>query len=160
MWLPKDERRLIRYYYNEISKINDAQMCKIFTLEDLTKALGKKERPQAQKTLIEDYSEVEALNTLLSKRGLITWEEYKADGNVKLTISLYADSTDNPHLNRTLKYQITLTIAGSDLGKKYSSKLSTFYLWCEEHKLILTIIGLILTLLIVIFTGISAFKNK
>ena len=134
MWLPKDERRLLSYYYNEISKINDIEMRKVFTLEDLTKALGKKERPQTQKNLIGDYSEVEALNTLLSKRDLITWEEYRADGNGKLTISLYADSTNNPHLNRTLKYLITLTIAGYDLGRKYCSKPYTILLWCEEYK--------------------------
>ena len=56
-------------------------------------------------------------------------------------------------------FRINLTLDGLDLGKKYSSKLSTFCLWFEEHKVILTIIGLILTLLIVIFAGMSAFRK-
>ncbi len=154
MWLPKDERKLIRYYYNEIGKINDIEMRKVFTLEDLIKAIGKKERPQSQKALIEDYSEVEVLNTLLSKRGLIAWEEYKADGDGKWAINMYAEQTDNPNLNKKLKYLITLTIAGYDLGRKYNSWWSRSGLRFAEYKdhwfwLILGFLGGIIGALIV-----------
>jgi hypothetical protein len=152
MWLPKKERTLIRYYYNEISKINDVEMRKIFTLEDLAKTIEKKERPQSQKTLIEDYSEVEVLNTLLSKRGLLAWEEYTTGGDVKLAISLRGDN--DPNLNKDLKYQIALTIAGYDLGRKHSFWWSRSGLWFAEYKdhwfwLILSFLGGIIGALIV-----------
>jgi hypothetical protein len=86
---------------------------------------------------------------------LITWEEYKADGNGKWAITIYADQTHNPNLNKELKYQITLTIAGYDLGRKYNDHWWVWsHLWFTEYKdhwfwLILSFLGGIVGALIV-----------
>jgi len=47
MWLPKDERKLLSYYYRQINKVETDQK---FEIIDLIKALRKKERSGPPKT--------------------------------------------------------------------------------------------------------------
>jgi len=134
IWLPKDERELLKYYYGKEKERGETLSS---LMHELAEVLGFKGNNESALKAEEYPNRVLNTNIDFKERGLINYFSY-----------------EHP------KIDVKLTRKGRDLGKKYSSKLSTSYLWCEEHKLILTIIGLILTLLIVIFTGISAFKHK
>ena len=133
IWLPKDERKLLKYYYGEEEERGETLR---FPMHKLAEVLGFKGNNESALKAGEYPNRVLNTNIDLKDRGLINYFSY-----------------EHP------KIDVKLTLKGRDLGKKYSSAFGTFCLWCLEHKVILTIIGLILTFLIVIFTGISAFKN-
>ena len=133
-WLPKDERKLLKYYYGEEEERGETLT---FPMHKLAKVLGSEGNNESALKAGEYPDRVLNANSDLKGRGLINYFNY-----------------EHPNID------VKLSPKGRDLGRKYSSKLHTFLLCCNEYKLILTVIGLILTLLIVIFTGISAFRNK
>ena len=137
MWLPKDERKLLAFYYTKARKTG--QNLRFEQHVELMKVLGFNENIESEPNN-EKFDMVLIANDKLKDNGFI---------NIRY---------DTPGLIAI----VTLTSEGQYLGRKYSLRfgIGTFCLWCKEYKVILTIIGLILTLLIVIFAGISAFKNK
>lgn len=78
---------------------------------------------------------------------------WNADGNLKRKDLLGVLKLDVR--GKTL----SLTKQGYELGTKYSTRSGIFCSWCKEYKEILTIIGLILTFLIVILMSISTFRK-
>ncbi len=153
MCLPRDERRLLRYYHKNRDQVGKERN---YSLEDLVVVLYcrnfKEEsdhikRESQRKTLenlnenvqrySEQYNRVRSANEALQQRGLVVLTP-KEDSQL-ITLSL--------------------TVQGDDLGRNLNSRIGTYCLWCKGHKVILAIIGLILTLLTAIFAGISAFKN-
>ncbi len=154
MWLSKDERKLLSYYYRKIKNIESDQ---VFQIADLIQALGKEEHPGPQKTkreiILATYNILENVNNLLSQRDLITWKNL--DPN---SISA-AHSYDHPTSqvlfeNAKVRLCITLTIKGYDLGRKYASWWTRSGLWFVEYKnhwfwLIVSFLGGIIGALIV-----------
>ena len=121
MWLPKDERKLLSFYYRRINKIETGQK---FEIGDLIKALVKKEQSQRSRTkreiILDNYSKLESVNNLLSQRDLIKWE------NPDRKIIEQVDFLDHPtsqelHENTKVDLRIILSVKGYDLGRKYSS---------------------------------------
>jgi len=135
MCLPRDERKLLKCYYNKSEGTRET-----FEIgrSEVAKSLGLREDRTSAKDTEKIFDTIGYASRTLMARELIHFEEEQDDISI---------------------LKIRLTLKGYDLGRKYSSKRNTFLIWCNEYKIILTIIGLILTLLIVIFTGISAFKN-
>ena len=154
MWLPKDERKLLSYYYREINKVETEQR---FEIRDLIKALGKKEQSGQSKTkseiILNTYNTLENVNNLLRQRDLITWENL--DPKRIKAAYLFNNPTPQVHSGNTkVNLRITLTIKGYDLGRKYSSWWSRSGLWFAEYKnhwfwLIVSFLGGIMGALIV-----------
>lgn len=125
MWLPRDERRLLWYYYHRINKVDGEES---FDLGELTeslicrslKELRQRERERCDKDGAEqarDYvnerDRVNVANRALQKRGLIELVQYSGVREVK---------------------RITLNLEGYDLGRKYSSWWDCTGLWFKEYK--------------------------
>ena len=134
MWLPKDERKLLSFYYRQIKAVEVAQK---FEIRDLIKASGRKEQfgqPKAKRKIILDtFNTVQNVNNLLSQRGLITWENINANS---ISAARLYDHTTSEELfeNTKVNLSITLTIKGYDLGRKYSSWWTRSGLWFAEYK--------------------------
>ncbi len=155
MWLPKYERKLLRYYYLKINKVETEQF---FELKDLSKALGKKDTPKLQRTkretILDTYNEAEKVNNLLSQRGLITWKNL--DPASISVLQIFPKTSEDFSLpeNTNINLRITLTIEGYDLGKKYNSWWTRTGLWFAEYKdhwfwLIISFLGGIIGALVV-----------
>lgn len=134
MWLPKDERKLLSYYYRQINKVETDQK---FEIIDLIKALRKKERSGPPKTkreiILDSYNTLESVNNLLNQRDLIKWKNL----DPKSIIAAYSfDHPTSQELfeNTKVNLCITLTIKGYDLGRKYSSWWTRSGLWFAEYK--------------------------
>jgi len=144
MWLSRNERKLLSYYYRQINTVETDQR---FEIRNLIKALGKKEQSGPSKTkreiILDTYNTLENVNNLLSQRGLITWENLNAD-NISAAYSFDHPTSQELFENTKVNLCITLTIKGYDLGRKYSFKLHTFLLLCNEYK-VWIIIGLIIS---------------
>jgi len=173
MWLPKDERRLLMFYAVYDSDFLDHE--ETFSLDQLRKLLSLKPceiKKYANQLRESEQTDSKDLNT--DSAGSESNDSNQIQDITKTNPKFLEEMGTIECSNKRLQergileyhecgpryYAIKLELAGFDLGRKYSSKPQTFLLWCNEYKLILTIIGLILTLLIVIFTGISAFRNK
>jgi len=153
MWLPKDERRLLSYYYR---RINTAGIKRKFEIRELINALKKNPfgTPKTEREImIETFDILENLNNLLSQRKLITWEPFDsgAIGHARLL-----DHPDSQQFfeNTQVYFLVTLTLEGYDLGRKYNSWLTRSGLWFAEYKdhwfwLILSFLGGIIGALIV-----------
>jgi hypothetical protein len=79
MWLPKDERRLLTYYYKELKQPGVKGR---FFLNDLTKCLGKQ---------IDTHNRARITNQMLDKRRLINLMPPQGDA---VTLSLTLTSCD------------------------------------------------------------------
>jgi hypothetical protein len=153
MWLPKDERRLLSYYYRQINKVETNQT---FEIKDLIKSLKRNQigPPKTKREIIlETYRLLENVNNLLSSRRLITWENLDSDS---ITAAHTYDHPISQKLfeNTTVNLRVKLTIEGHDLGRKYSSWWTRSGLWFAEYKdhwfwLIISFLGGIVGALIV-----------
>ena len=134
MWLPKDERKLLSYYYRQINTVETDQR---FEIRDLIKALGKKEQPGQPETkreiILDTYNTLENVNNLLSQRGLITWENLNPD-SISAAYSFDHPTSQELFENTKVNLCITLTIKGYDLGRKYSSWWIRSGLWFAEYR--------------------------
>jgi len=110
MWLPKDERKLLAHYYQELHESGlDARGT--FYLSTLESCLqGEDARNRAL-----------TASNVLQKRNLIAFLHPRGDA---ITVQLSLD--------------------GYDLGRKYSSRLGTVWVWCNEYKLWI-ILGVIIS---------------
>jgi hypothetical protein len=154
MWLPKDERKLLSYYYRRINKVETSQN---FEMKDLIKVFGEyifKPLKLSSEVVLCRYKLLENINNLLSRRGLIKWENLNPIAINTLQesprISEALGWTESTNVN----FRITLTIEGYDLGRKYNSWWSSSGLWFAEYKdhwfwLILGFLGGIIGALIV-----------
>ena len=109
MWLPKDERRFLAYYFRELRKSNEK---KPFPRHELMKVLNKDKNinKSGQEKTGDVFDRVEIANLDLKERGYI-------------------------HVNfETIEYSVALTLKGCDLGRKYKSKLISSGLWFKEYK--------------------------
>jgi hypothetical protein len=152
MWLPKDERRLLSYYYRRINKVETDQYLE---MNELIKLLRKKQAEKSKREIIlGTYNILENVNNLLSQRGLIKWENRNPDSIYVLKeLPKTSESLSLPE-NTTVTFRITLTLKGYDLGRKYSSWWARSGLWFTEYKdhwfwLILSFLGGIIGALIV-----------
>ncbi len=143
MWLPKDERLLLRRYFVKIGEVNKQHD---FSLDDLLGFIKSKESshhtPSADdpqdvegyKAWLKDRNRVIIANKALEKRGLITSPNLELGPSEPITISL--------------------TVTGYDLGRKCNSWWSRSGLWFAEYKehwfwLIVSFLGGIIGALIV-----------
>lgn len=133
MWLhTKYERKLLSYYSRQIKKVGINQY---FNMEDLIKALGELTLPKLSMEMICcTYRLLENTHDLLSQRGLIKWENPPGSINI---IGLQNIPKTSKALGLTdianIKFSITLTLEGYELGKKYSSHWFLAKLWYEEY---------------------------
>jgi len=124
MWLPKDERKLLELYYK---KIGEPEKMEFIEENNLIKTIFPKCDTQHQKSSnnykkwLEGKSRVATANKVLSERKFIKYRE--AGSSIELSLS----------------------IEGYDLGRKYSSKLHTFLLLCNEYKVWIILVGLIIS---------------
>ena len=146
LWLPKDERKLLRIYYRvvddfcpmEEKNYSMAELVKVFQANDFDKAAisllkdvetpsnecEKKDGCEEYKKFLKSKSKIDATNAALVERKLI-----------KLIPS-------TPELH----FSVNLTLQGYDLGRKYSDWFIRSGLWFAEYKnhwimLILSIFG-------------------
>ncbi len=123
MWLPKDERKLLELYYK---KIGEPEKMEFIEENNLIKTIFPKCDTQHQessnnyKKWLEGKSRVTTANKVLSERKFIKYRE------------------------AGISIELSLSIEGYDLGRKYSSKLHTFLLLCNEYK-VWIILGLIIS---------------
>jgi hypothetical protein len=133
MWLPKDERKLLSYYYHQIKKVETSRD---FEIRDLIKVLRRKQAklPETKRGIIlYIYETLENVNNCLSQRNLITWENL-APGSITAARMYDHPTSQPPSENTKVNLRITLTIQGYDLGKKYSSWWTKSGLWFAEYK--------------------------
>ena len=124
MWLPKDERRLLLYYYRGINKVNGEEsldlkelvqslFCKnIKELQLHEKEKRDKDIEEQVKDYIDEKNRVAAANEALKRRGLIE-QIIHSGGKVR---------------------RITLNLEGYDLGRKYSSWWDSSGLWFADYR--------------------------
>ncbi len=151
MWLPKDERRLLYYYHLSRDQVGKESR---FSLTDLVEVLycsnvGEvrlhrqiKAEPKTLDNLdqnveqyLQELNRIGSVNQALRQRGLI---DIKSAGSDFVTLAL--------------------TVKGDDLGRLYSSKLGTAWLWCVEFKFCV-IIGTIIGLAMLVLRIWAALKN-
>jgi hypothetical protein len=124
MWLPKDERVLLSYYY---SQIGWAGICQRDPSE-LEKVLRER-KDQAKGEVNEEY----VMNVVksLRKHGLITNHHKVRDSG---------------------QIEIELTQKAINLGKKYNSKIGTLGVWFTEYMWFWIILSVLISLIGVIVT--------
>jgi len=111
MWLPKDERKLLRAYF---VKIGEPDMQHIFVLTDfLPPFKPTKPHDPAFKKFDKAWNRIRIANNALASRKLIICKEEE-------------DLTD--------EIGVLLTISGYDLGRKYNFWLTRTGLWFAEYK--------------------------
>jgi hypothetical protein len=131
MWLPKEERDLLAYYYKKIGKSNE---WKAFYAEELTNAIGYfkrirrivcrvmcwlKDKGVVKSIKFNDgpVEKVQAANERLQERGFI-----------ELRVSdLAGDEIKYGH-------EAKLTLQGWDIGRKYNCFFTRSGLWFAEYK--------------------------
>ncbi len=128
MWLPRDERRLLWYYHHTRDQIGKERN---YSLEDLVVVLYCRnikevsdhiKRKNQRKTLenlnenvqryLDESNKVRSANEALQQRGLVALTPQKDSQLITLS----------------------LTAQGDDLGRNFSSRSGTFWVWCTEHK--------------------------
>ena len=138
MWLPRDERRLLWYYHDIRDQVGKETN---YSLEDLVEVLYCRnikevsdhiKRKSQGKTLenlnenvqryLDESNRVRSANEALQQRELVTLTPQKDSQLITLS----------------------LTAQGDDLGRNFSSRLGTFWVWFTEHK-VWIIIGLIIS---------------
>ena len=122
MWLPKEERQLLRFYYDEVKKSNSTPTYeKWYSEEDLLSVVGYREQAEEldiagfKKSIKEcttAMANVSSANVALVERKLI---ELKAHQSQK-------------------RVGVSLTIDGYDLGRKYSCWFISTGLLYAEYK--------------------------
>jgi hypothetical protein len=134
MWLPKDERQVLRGYYHMFSEI-DVQ--EAYRRSDLCRLLNKRCDPttipeygesspgtasrtddfdrlkQECRAMIEREARLQTANQFLSARRLITVQDHEHERDVVL---------------------IALTLDGYDLGRRYSRFMERSGLWFQEWR--------------------------
>jgi hypothetical protein len=108
IWLPKDERKLLKYYYGEEKERGETLR---FPMHKLAEVLGFKGNNESALKAGEYPNRVLNTNIDLKDRGLINYFSY-----------------EHP------KIDVKLTRKGRDLGRKYSSKWIRSGLWFAEYK--------------------------
>jgi len=136
MSLSKDERNLLVFYFRGIGKPDESERFGDSDDNPDLKALGWKKNKRKEDYDKEFVEKLTKADELLQKRGFI-------------------EISDEKNWERTVK----LTFEGYELGSKYNTKLGASYAWLERYRLILEILGLVIALLIAIFTCISAFSK-
>jgi len=147
MWLPKDERVLLVHYNKRIGKPNQVQHFELSKLVDLLK-----------------FKKIRKIKTLDSNK---KWKKFCQDGisnqerRNRLDISNEALNERSlivlkPHQENPNVIIVCLTLKGYDLGRKYSKRWGTLWIWCNEYKLwvilsvIIGLVGLIVTILVAV----------
>jgi len=130
MWLPKEQRKLLRSYYIRSGKTRKNFEVKIY---EAMKSLGFNEKKTSEQTTNEAWEMVFNVNDILKDRGLINFEHEQGDLS---------------------NFKLSLTLKGLDLGRKYDSLLISSGLWFAEYKehwfwLIISFFGGIIGALIV-----------
>ena len=138
MWLPRDERRLLRHYHHTRDQVGKERD---YSLEDLVVVLycrnikevsDHTKRKSQRKTLenlnenvqtyLDESNRVRSANEALQQRGLVALTPQKDSQLITLS----------------------LTAQGDDLGRNFSSRLGTFWVWCTKYKF-WVILGLIIS---------------
>lgn len=157
-WLPKDERKLLRFYYNQL----DGKCFKSLPLMDdvniaSMEAMGiisVKQYPNDHThiTCAPEYPRFYDARLKLQGRNLIKTHDYSEDEEIDV-------ESIPPELRSEC---LVLTLQGSDLAKKYSHWFSRWGLWWGEHKgnPIWIIIGFIITYILGIGSALLIEKLK
>ena len=108
IWLPKDERKLLKYYYGEEEERGETLR---FSMHKLADVLGFKGNNESALKAGEYPNRVLNTNNNLKERGLINYFNY-----------------EHPNID------VKLSLKGWDLGRKYNSCLIKSGLWFAEYK--------------------------
>jgi hypothetical protein len=130
MWLPKDERRLLRGYYVTIGEFDKQHEFSLENLMTFIKSSASSELPPSghpqrikkYKEWLKERNRIIIANRALEERGLITHAP-----QVFVAGCTYEGAEDNPCLT------ISLTISGYDLGRKYNCWWTRSKLWYDEY---------------------------
>lgn len=130
MWISKDERKLLRYYYKKTGGrykfcLDLTKDILIESMKELNLCLKDIKHIDLELEIMESstYEKIKDIHGSLKERGLLDIE-YSGTNGVQ-------DSLGTPI--STMKY-ISLTIDGCDLGRKYSCWFTWIGLWGEEYK--------------------------
>ena len=110
MWLPKDERKLLKCYYNKSEGTRETFEIGRF---EVAKSLGLREDRTSAKDTNKIFDTIGYASRTLMARELIHFEEEQDDISI---------------------LKISLTLEGFDLGRKYNSWLTCSGLWFAEYK--------------------------
>jgi len=129
MWLQKDERILLRYYYSQGRADYICQRDPDILIEELRKRKNQTEKQQVDETYV-----MNALG-ILQKHSLIQ--------NVK-------------RVHDTGQIQVKLTREAIDPGRKYGSTIGTLGVWFTEYTWLWIIIGLAIGVITIV---VAVLKN-
>lgn len=138
MWLTKNERKLLRIFYQATlaleNKLEKTFVPQSYPAEDLVDIFRKRRIAQSKKLLVENIKKREEnlFEIKNPKKRLITYIEKKALLNTTLEF-LEKRELLKWHKEH-LSYEITLSVEGFDLGRKYSNFWTRSGLWFEEYK--------------------------
>ena len=151
MWLDKNEKKLLQYYYNKVKdkdgepldmdrKILEESV-EIFASNNSCNNCREKERDIMESDF---YKKVNNINDSLSQKKLIEIRPSPTD-----MVDLGSGSF------KMIMDSMNLTIEGFDLAKKYCNWFSTLSIWGKEHASnpILQIIFYIITFMFGLFLG-------
>ena len=130
MWLPKDERKLLAFYYAKAGSTD--QNLRFEQHVELMKVLGFDEKPEAAQITEQKFDMVLNANQMLKDRGLI---------NLR-------------YETQQLIVNVSLTLKGCDLGRKYSTRPGRAWVCLNEYKVwvilgaITGLAGLIVSILV------------
>ena len=135
MWLPKDERKTLSFYYQKTNAGAGSIKYSSDEPTDLIKHLSN-EAKSAKGHQITSQT-IKQINRRLGSSGLIKTQNI---GAREIRIEL----------------RIELTPEGLQLGQRFNSKTGTIAIWCTEYIWLWVILGVIIgtiTLLVTIFKG-------
>ena len=137
IWLPKDEREMLLFYYHELGNISEKKRFINFSDKRYNATISLEAR-----NLISNPSIDYPLEIALSMVGV----------DIDVTDHFGEDEETIVHIEPLTR---ALTQDGLDLARKYSHKISFIQLWCMEHKKHWIVIGAlwILSLLVTWFVS-------
>ena len=170
MWLPKDERRLLAVYYLKINEQQGSEVTKEkwYRKSALVEVLRAKSPEDAAKKL-KDYFDGGANNQEENHQDELNIEELKKKNKEYLRYLNRVNIANSALVERKLIITrdhetvvedkpkgVRLTVGGYDSGGKYSSRLGTAWVWCNEYKIwiILSVIIGFITLVVSIIAAI------
>jgi hypothetical protein len=111
-WLPKDERKLLVYYFTKLKRPKDSEVFR--NPVELMEVIGYRQGSETKPEDAPELFRVEDANESLMERGLAVFP--------------------NPQNLMCMDTTVSLTLKGWDLGRKYACRLTRSGLWFEEYR--------------------------
>ena len=133
MWLSKDERRLLAGYYSSIGDINTERVYQFRDLAQLLRFRGHRRPIREYHDSGESSNDSKDFNAL--KREISQYidacHRIEKANNLLAARELIART---PHQHEIHVVCIALSVAGYDLGRRYSNLFESTGLWFQEYR--------------------------